>query len=44
MARSAKRPLLLLGSLARTVLGRELKPTEHTALDVALDLAVAQTG
>ncbi|MER6531720.1 ATP-binding protein [Streptomyces sp. NPDC001508] len=32
-----KRRLLLLGSLARTVLGRDLKPMEHTALDVALD-------
>ncbi|MEV5331302.1 VirB4 family type IV secretion system protein [Streptomyces werraensis] len=35
-----KRRLLLLGSLARTVLGRELLPMEHTALDVALDAAV----
>ncbi|MER5567177.1 ATP-binding protein [Streptomyces goshikiensis] len=32
-----KRRLLLLGSLARTVLGRELRPMEHTALDIALD-------
>ncbi|MFA7764875.1 VirB4 family type IV secretion system protein [Streptomyces sp. NRRL S-448] len=32
-----KRRLLLLGSLARTVLGRELMPMEHTALDIALD-------
>ncbi|MFF5537847.1 ATP-binding protein [Streptomyces cinerochromogenes] len=36
-----KRRLLLLGSLARTVLGRDLLPMEHTALDVALDVAVA---
>lgn len=35
-----KRRLLLLGSLARTVLGRALRPMEHTALDVALDSAV----
>ncbi|BCM65738.1 hypothetical protein EASAB2608_01072 [Streptomyces sp. EAS-AB2608] len=35
-----KRRLLLLGSLARTVLGRDLMPMEHTALDVALDVAV----
>ncbi|AKH83929.1 ATP-binding protein [Streptomyces sp. CNQ-509] len=35
-----KRRLLLLGSLARTVLGRDLMPMEHTALDVALDHAV----
>ncbi|MFI1652764.1 ATP-binding protein [Streptomyces avidinii] len=35
-----KRRLLLLGSLARTVLGRDLKPMEHTALDVALDAVV----
>ncbi|MER8219035.1 ATP-binding protein [Streptomyces sp. NPDC094143] len=35
-----KRRLLLLGSLARTVLGRDLLPMEHTALDVALDAAV----
>ncbi|MEE1838044.1 VirB4 family type IV secretion system protein [Streptomyces sp. SP17KL33] len=32
-----KRRLLLLASLARTVLGRDLMPMEHTALDVALD-------
>ncbi|MFF3088681.1 VirB4 family type IV secretion system protein [Streptomyces nojiriensis] len=32
-----KRRLLLLGSLARTVLGRDLMPMEHTALDIALD-------
>ncbi|WP_121827769.1 VirB4 family type IV secretion system protein [Streptomyces sp. S1] len=32
-----KRRLLLLGSLARTVLGRDLLPMEHTALDIALD-------
>ncbi|GHH29563.1 ATP-binding protein [Streptomyces rubradiris] len=37
-----KRRLLLLGSLARTVLGRDLMPMEHTALDVALDIAVTQ--
>jgi hypothetical protein len=36
-----KRRLLLLGSLARTVLGRDLLPMEHTALDLALDLVVA---
>ncbi|MFJ8676320.1 ATP-binding protein [Streptomyces sp. NPDC093589] len=35
-----KRRLLLLGSLARTVLGRDLMPMEHTALDVALDTVV----
>lgn len=35
-----KRRLLLLGSLARTVLGRDLLPMEHTALDVALDAVV----
>ncbi|GGL34523.1 ATP-binding protein [Streptomyces anthocyanicus] len=35
-----KRRLLLLGSLARTVLGRDLLPMEHTALDVALDATV----
>ncbi|WP_338676801.1 ATP-binding protein [Streptomyces sp. SCSIO 30461] len=42
-----KRRLLLLGSLARTVLGRDLAPMEHTALDVALDAVVTratQTG
>ncbi|MCY0942357.1 VirB4 family type IV secretion system protein [Streptomyces antarcticus] len=32
-----KRRLLLLGSLARTVLARDLMPMEHTALDIALD-------
>ncbi|MGK4906437.1 VirB4 family type IV secretion system protein [Streptomyces albus] len=37
-----KRRLLLLGSLARTVLGRNLQPMEHTALDVALDSVVAR--
>ncbi|MBT2409363.1 ATP-binding protein [Streptomyces sp. ISL-12] len=37
-----KRRLLLLGSLARTVLGRDLLPMEHTALDVALDLVVTR--
>ncbi|MEU3553362.1 VirB4 family type IV secretion system protein [Streptomyces fragilis] len=35
-----KRRLLLLGSLARTVLGRDLRPMEHTALDIALDATV----
>ncbi|MFD4123912.1 ATP-binding protein [Streptomyces globisporus] len=35
-----KRRLLLLGSLARTVLGRALQPMEHTGLDVALDSVV----
>ncbi|MFE4055228.1 ATP-binding protein [Streptomyces sp. NPDC059096] len=42
-----KRRLLLLGSLARTVLGRDLLPTEHTALDITLDTVVtraAETG
>lgn len=38
-----KRRLMLLGSLARTVLRRDLTPMEHTALDVALDQAVART-
>ncbi|MFD8847624.1 VirB4 family type IV secretion system protein [Streptomyces sp. NPDC059604] len=37
-----KRRLLLLGSLARTVLGRDLLPMEHTALDTALDTVVTQ--
>ncbi|MFD8114394.1 ATP-binding protein [Streptomyces microflavus] len=37
-----KRRLLLLGSLARTVLGRDLRPMEHTALDVALDAVVTR--
>ncbi|HSA49067.1 MAG TPA: ATP-binding protein [Yinghuangia sp.] len=37
-----KRRLLLLGSLARTVLRRDLHPMEHTALDVALDHANAE--
>lgn len=32
-----QRRLLLLGSLARTVLGRDLMPMEHTALDITLD-------
>ncbi|MCY0940235.1 MULTISPECIES: VirB4 family type IV secretion system protein [Streptomyces] len=32
-----KRRLLLLGSLARTVLGRDLMPMEHTALDITLN-------
>ncbi|WP_269858001.1 ATP-binding protein [Streptomyces sp. RPT161] len=36
-----KRRLLLLGGLARTVLKRDLRPMEHTALDLALDLVVA---
>ncbi|MFC9327929.1 ATP-binding protein [Kitasatospora sp. NPDC057015] len=36
-----KRRLLLLASLARTVLHRDLAPMEHTALDVALDEVVA---
>ncbi|MFJ9131242.1 ATP-binding protein [Streptomyces sp. NPDC102340] len=36
-----KRRLLLLGSLAKTVLRRDLHPMEHTALDVALDQVVA---
>ncbi|WP_075779798.1 ATP-binding protein [Streptomyces acidiscabies] len=36
-----KRRLLLVAGLARTVLKRELRPAEHTALDVALDLTVA---
>jgi len=35
-----KRRLLLLASLARTVLGRDLHPMEHTALDVSLDAVV----
>jgi hypothetical protein len=35
-----KRRLLLLGSLARTMLGRDLLPMEHTACDVALDAVV----
>ncbi|CAM5654928.1 hypothetical protein SPURM210S_00931 [Streptomyces purpurascens] len=37
-----KRRLLLLGSLARTILGRDLMPMEHTALDVALDAVVTR--
>ncbi|MFE4481011.1 ATP-binding protein, partial [Kitasatospora sp. NPDC056789] len=36
-----KRRLLLLASLAATVLKRDLLPMEHTGLDVALDLVVA---
>ncbi|WP_236047299.1 ATP-binding protein [Streptacidiphilus fuscans] len=36
-----KRRLMLVGSLARTVLGRDLHPMEHTALDVALDHTTA---
>lgn len=37
-----KRRLLLLAGLARTVLKRDLLPMEHTALDLALDLIVAE--
>ncbi|MCX5449874.1 P-loop NTPase family protein [Streptomyces nigrescens] len=37
-----KRRLLLLASLARTVLKRNLQPMEHTALDLALDLVVTE--
>ncbi|MFI0722631.1 ATP-binding protein [Streptomyces sp. NPDC021224] len=37
-----KRRLLLLAGLARTVLARDLQPMEHTALDLALDVVVAQ--
>lgn len=37
-----KRRLLLLAGLARTVLARDLLPMEHTALDLALDVVVAQ--
>ncbi len=37
-----KRRLLLLGSLARTVFGRDLLPMEHTGLDVALDAVVTR--
>lgn len=36
-----KRRLMLLAGLARTVLGRDLLPMEHTALDLSLDLVVA---
>lgn len=36
-----KRRLILLGSLAGTVLKRDLSPMEHTGLSTALDLAVA---
>jgi hypothetical protein len=39
-----KRRLLLLAGLARTVLKRDLLPMEHTALDIALDLAVTAAG
>ncbi|MFD9062163.1 ATP-binding protein [Kitasatospora purpeofusca] len=42
-----KRRLLLLGSLARTVLRRDLAPMEYTAMDIALDAVVdrsARTG
>ncbi|WP_441247376.1 ATP-binding protein [Kitasatospora sp. McL0602] len=38
-----KRRLLLLAGLARTVLKRDLHPMEHTALDLSLDLAVAES-
>jgi hypothetical protein len=38
-----KRRLLLLASLARTVLRRDLHPMEHTALDIALDEVVRYT-
>lgn len=38
-----KRRLMLLGSLARTVLGRDLAPMEHTALDVALDVVALRS-
>ncbi|MDT3395340.1 ATP-binding protein [Streptomyces sp. B1866] len=38
-----KRRLLLLASLAKTVLKRDLHPMEHTALDIALDLVVTTT-
>lgn len=37
-----QRRLLLLAGLARTVLKRDLLPMEHTALDLALDLIVAE--
>nr|WNW40681.1 ATP-binding protein [Streptomyces sp. Li-HN-5-13] len=37
-----KRRLLLLASLAATVLKRDLLPMEHTGLDVALDLVVTE--
>ncbi|WP_031054331.1 ATP-binding protein [Streptomyces sp. NRRL F-5702] len=37
-----KRRLALLASLARTVLNRDLLPMEHTALDLGLDLVVAE--
>ncbi len=36
-----KRRLLLLAGLVRTVLKRDLLPVEHTALDLALDVVVA---
>lgn len=38
-----KRRLMLLGSLSRTVLRRDLTPMEHTALDVALDEVVTRS-
>ncbi|WP_233580350.1 type IV secretory system conjugative DNA transfer family protein [Streptomyces triticirhizae] len=37
------RRLALLTSLAKTVLGRDLAPMEHTALQVALDVATTHT-
>ncbi|MGY4968345.1 VirB4 family type IV secretion system protein [Streptomyces nigrescens] len=37
-----KRRLMLLGSLGRTVLGRDLLPMEHTAMDIALDVVVTR--
>lgn len=37
-----KRRLSLLAALARTVLSRDLRPAEHTALSTALDLACRQ--
>jgi hypothetical protein len=40
-AETRRRRRSLLGSLAESVLGRPLEPTEHTALDAALDTAVA---
>lgn len=42
VAEVRKRRLLLLASLASTVLKRDLLPMEHTGLDVALDLVVAE--
>jgi hypothetical protein len=40
-AETRRRRRSLLGSLAESVLDRPLEPTEHTALDAALDSAVA---